>query len=128
MLVYQSVKSHDEMMRAMKGVTKSLTKLNAKISLPGLQKVMTDFMRENEKSEITSEMIGDTLDDAMEEEGSAEEEDKIVNQVLDELGVNMSQETPSAPEGSIGRADKAVESQVSGKVMYVTYFYSLVDI
>lgn len=122
MLVYQSVKSHDEMMRAMKGVTKSLTKLNAKISLPGLQKVMTDFMRENEKSEITSEMIGDTLDDAMEEEGSAEEEDKIVSQVLDELGVNMSQETPSAPEGSIGRADKAVESQVSGKVMYVTYF------
>lgn len=122
MLVYQSVKSHDEMMRAMKGVTKSLTKLNAKISLPGLQKVMTDFMRENEKSEITSEMIGDTLDDAMEEEGSAEEEDKIVSQVLDELGVNMSQETPSAPEGGIGRADKAVESQVSGKVMFVTYF------
>ena len=39
------------MMRAMKGVTKSLTKLNAKISLPGLQKVMTDFMRENEKSD-----------------------------------------------------------------------------
>lgn len=118
MLAYQSVKSHDEMMRAMKGVTKSLTKLNAKISLPGLQKVMTDFMRENEKSEITSEMIGDTLDDAMEEEGSAEEEDKIVSQVLDELGVNMSQETPSAPEGSIGRADKAGESQVSGKVNF----------
>ena len=109
------MKSHDEMMRAMKGVTKSLTKLNAKISLPGLQKVMTDFMRENEKSEITSDMIGDTLDDAMEEEGSAEEEDKIVSQVLDELGVNMSEQTPSAPLGNISRADKSAESNITGR-------------
>jgi hypothetical protein len=36
------------------------------------------------------------------------------------LGVNMSQETPSAPEGSIGRADKAGESQVTGKTL-LTY-------
>ena len=35
----KTIKSHDAMAQAMKGVTKALTKLNAKISLPGLQKV-----------------------------------------------------------------------------------------
>lgn len=69
-------------------------------------------MKENEKADITAEMIGDTLDDAMEEEGSAEEEDLIVGQVLDELGVNMSQETPSAPIGNVGKQEaKADEAQ-----------------
>ena len=100
------------MATAMKGVTKALTQMNKKINLPGLQKIMAEFMKENEKADITAEMIGDTLDDAMEEEGSAEEEDLIVGQVLDELGVNMSQETPSAPIGNVGKQEaKADEAQ-----------------
>jgi len=100
------------MATAMKGVTKALTQMNKKINLPGLQKIMAEFMKENEKADITAEMIGDTLDDAMEEEGSAEEEDRIVGQVLDELGVNMSQETPSAPEGHLKQQEaKADEAQ-----------------
>ena len=108
----QTIKSHDAMATAMKGVTKALTQMNKKINLPGLQKIMAEFMKENEKADITAEMIGDTLDDAMEEEGSAEEEDLIVGQVLDELGVNMSQETPSAPIGNVGKQEaKADEAQ-----------------
>ena len=67
---------------AMKGVTKALISMNKKTDLPGLQKVMADFMRENEKSEITQEALGDAMDDAMEEEGSSEQEDSIVNQVF----------------------------------------------
>ena len=66
---------------AMKGVTKALVSMNKKMDLPALQKVMTDFMRENEKSEMTQEALGDAMDDAMEEEGSSEQEDNIINQV-----------------------------------------------
>ena len=66
---------------AMKGVTKALISMNKKMDLPGLQKVMADFMRENEKSEITQEALAEAMDDAMEEEGSSEQEDNIVNQV-----------------------------------------------
>mmetsp|Transcript_29656 Transcript_29656/g.50067 ORF Transcript_29656/g.50067 Transcript_29656/m.50067 type:complete len:219 (+) Transcript_29656:184-840(+) len=112
-LKMQTVKSHDAMAQAMKGVTKALTAMNKKVNMPGLQKIMTEFMRENEKSEITSEMIGDTLDDAMEEEGSAEEEEMIVGQVLDELGINMSEATPAAPEGAI--AAKEGDTKVEEK-------------
>ena len=82
------------MAQAMKGVTKALTKLNNKISLPGLQKVMADFMRENERAEITEEVIGDTIDDAMADENSEAEENVIVSQVLDELGINVSESVP----------------------------------
>jgi charged multivesicular body protein 2A len=102
------------MATAMKGVTKALTQMNKKINLPGLQKIMAEFMKENEKADITAEMIGDTLDDAMEEEGSAEEEELIVGQVLDELGVNMSQDMSSVPVGSVGgvkQEAKADEAQ-----------------
>ena len=40
-----------------------------------------DFARENERSELTGELIGDTLDDALADDGDAEAEDKIVSQV-----------------------------------------------
>lgn len=42
------------------------------------------------------ETIGDTLDDAMAEEGSEAEEEKIVSQVLDELGVGLGESLPDA--------------------------------
>mmetsp|Transcript_70083 Transcript_70083/g.146134 ORF Transcript_70083/g.146134 Transcript_70083/m.146134 type:complete len:218 (+) Transcript_70083:50-703(+) len=114
-LKMQTVKSHDAMATAMKGVTKALGSMNKKINLPGLNKIMAEFMRENEKADMTSEMIGDTLDDAMEEEGSAEQEDLIVGQVLDELGINMDIDTPVAPVGtnvaSAQAADAKAEEQ-----------------
>eukprot|EP01039_Chlorochromonas_danica_P010647 gene10647-11804_t len=100
-LKIQTVKSHDAMAQAMKGVTQALGKMNKKINLPGLQKIMAEFLKENERGELTQEMMGDTIDDALEEEGSAEEESLIINQVLDELGVNTAAATPAAPQGAI---------------------------
>jgi charged multivesicular body protein 2A len=76
-----TIKSHDAMAGAMKGVTKAMTKMNKMNDVPALQKLMTDFMRENEKSDMTQEVIADTLDDAFDEEGAVEEEELIVNQV-----------------------------------------------
>lgn len=40
-----------------------------------------EFARENERSELTGELIGDTLDDALADDGDAEAEDQIVSQV-----------------------------------------------
>lgn len=98
-LKMQTIKSHDAMANAMKGVTKALTKMNQKMDIPGLQKIMSEFERENEKAEATEDMIGDTLDDAMADEGSEEQENLVVGQVLDELGINFSENVPRAPVG-----------------------------
>jgi charged multivesicular body protein 2A len=81
-LKMQTIKSHEAMASAMKGVTKALISMNSKMNIPGLQKVMAEFLRENERAELTQEALADTLDDAMAEEGSSEQEDLIVNKVL----------------------------------------------
>lgn len=106
-LKIQTVKSHDAMAQAMKGVTKALGQMNKKINLPGLQKIMGEFLKENERAEVTQEMMGDTIDDALEEEGSAAEEDMIVSQVLDELGINTASATPAAPMGAVAGKGEA---------------------
>jgi charged multivesicular body protein 2A len=55
---------------------------------------MAEFMKENERAEISEEIIGDAIDDAMTEENSEAEENAIVGQVLDELGINLSESVP----------------------------------
>ena len=108
---YKTIKSHDARAQAMKGVTKALVGMNKKINLPGMQKIMAEFMRENEKADMTQEMIGDTLDDAMEEEGTEAEENAIVGQVLDELGINLSEGAPIAPTGNMKVAVSAAPEE-----------------
>lgn len=101
-LKIQSIKSHQAMADAMKGVTKAMVAINNKMKLPALQKIMTEFVRENEKSEVTQEMIGDTIDDAMEQEGSAEDEEAVVGSVLAEIGIDLTGMVPEAPTATAG--------------------------
>jgi charged multivesicular body protein 2A len=105
-LKMQTIKSNEAMSDAMKGVTKALVAMNKKMSLPALQKMMRDFMTENERAEMTQEAVGDTLDDAFEEEGSSAEEERIVGQVLAELGVNVSNAVPEAPSSTVASETK----------------------
>merc|ERR1712003_366996 len=46
-------------------------------------------------------MGGDAIDDAMGEGDTEEEEDQIVNQVLDEIGISMGEEIPTANFGAL---------------------------
>ena len=96
---------------AMKGVTKAMIRMNKQISLPGLQKIMNEFMKENERAEINQEMIGDTIDDAMGEEANAAEEDALYNQVLDELGIEQSNLIPNAPANEVANESSASQAQ-----------------
>lgn len=107
-LKMQTIKSNEAMADAMKGVTKALVAMNKKVKLPGLQKLMVEFMTENERAEIMQEAIGDTMDDAFEEEGASLEEDKIVSQVLDELGLGVNASVPEAPVGSQKEPEEGV--------------------
>jgi charged multivesicular body protein 2A len=68
--------------------TQALKSMNKQMSLPGLQKVMAEFMKENERSEMVMETLGDTMDEAFEVEGEQEDEEMIVNQILDEMGIS----------------------------------------
>ncbi len=54
------------------GVTKALKRMNTKLNLPQLQKIMMEFEKESEIMDIKEETISDTLDDVL---GEGDEEE-----------------------------------------------------
>lgn len=85
----QTVKSTNAMADALKNVTHSMVRMNKVLNVPGLQKILQEFMRENERMEMTEEMMGDAVDMALGDEEDAIESDAVVNQVLSEIGVEI---------------------------------------
>mmetsp|Transcript_9580 Transcript_9580/g.13576 ORF Transcript_9580/g.13576 Transcript_9580/m.13576 type:complete len:222 (+) Transcript_9580:60-725(+) len=113
-LKLQTVKSHQAMADAMKSTTTAMVKMNKAVDAPAINKMMAEFEKENMKSEMMQEIMGELLDDAMEQDGDAEEEDKIVSQVLDEIGVSFGEEIPDAP--MIGTGTTVADSNKEEKV------------
>lgn len=62
----QTLKSTQAMADAMRGATKAMGAMNKQMNLPALTKIMREFERQNEKMEMTSEMMGDAVDDTFE--------------------------------------------------------------
>jgi hypothetical protein len=88
--IVQTVRSNEQMMQTMKGATQLLGGMNRSMNLPALQKIAMDFERENDIMDQRQEIFEDATDDmmGMDEE---EESDEVVNQVLDEIGVDLGQ-------------------------------------
>ncbi|KAF3280794.1 Charged multivesicular body protein 2A, variant 3 [Orbilia oligospora] len=83
----QTVRSNQQMMESMKGATGLLRTMNATTNLPALQKIMMDFQKESDMMEFREEVMSEAIDDVngLEDE---EETDEVLNQVLDEIGVD----------------------------------------
>ncbi|WVQ94573.1 hypothetical protein IAU59_001653 [Kwoniella sp. CBS 9459] len=97
----QTLRSNEQMAQAMKGATRAMGQMNRSLNLPQIQKIMNDFERESSTMDMKEEMMSDAVDDAMEgeDEGEGEEveSDKILKEVLDEIGMNMNESLASAP-------------------------------
>lgn len=77
-------------MQSMKGATSLLSGMNRQMNLPALQRIAMEFERENDIMDQRQEMMDDAIDDVtgLEDE---EEGEEVVNQVLDEIGVDLNQ-------------------------------------
>uniref|UniRef100_A0A6G1S094 Charged multivesicular body protein 2A n=1 Tax=Hypotaenidia okinawae TaxID=2861861 RepID=A0A6G1S094_9GRUI len=112
-LKIQTLKSNNSMAQAMKGVTKAMATMNRQLKLPQIQKIMMEFEKQAEIMEMKEELMNDAIDDAMGDEDDEEESDAVVSQVLDELGLNLTDELATLPNpgGSLaageGRAPEA---------------------
>lgn len=73
----------------MKGATKIIGGMNRSMNLPALSKIAQDFERENDIMEQRQEMMEDAVDDALGNPEEEEESEEVVNQILDELGVEF---------------------------------------
>merc|ERR1740131_881546 len=102
-LKIQTLKSQNSMAQAMKGVTKAMMSMNKQMKLPEIQKIMQEFEKQSEIMDMKEEMMSDVIDDTLEGEDDEEESDAIVTQVLDELGLQLTDQISgvNAPSGSI---------------------------
>jgi len=97
----QTLRSNQQMADAMKGATRAMASMNRGLNLPQIQKIMQDFEKENSMMDMKEEMMSDAVDDVMDDEAEEEEEegDKILKEVLDEIGVGLLQQLTDAPTG-----------------------------
>merc|ERR1719411_134970 len=96
-LKIQTLKSQNAMAQAMKGVTKAMMSMNKQMKLPEIQKIMQEFEKQSEIMDMKEEMMSDVIDDALGDEDDEEESDAIVTQVLDELGLQMTDQITGVP-------------------------------
>lgn len=114
-LKIQTLKSNNAMANAMKGVTKAMQTMNRQLKLPQIQKIMMEFEKQSEIMDMKEEMMNDAIDDAMGDEDDEDESDAIVSQVLDELGLQLTDELSGLPSTgqSLGVANKAKAPQAA---------------
>lgn len=87
----QTVRSNQQMMESMKGATKLLGSMNRQMNLPALQRIAMEFEKENDIMDQRQEMMDDAIDDVTGLEDDEVEGEEVVNQVLDEIGVDLGQ-------------------------------------
>jgi charged multivesicular body protein 2A len=90
----QTVRTNEQMMQAMKGATGVLGSMNRSMNLPALQRIAMEFEKENDIMDQRQEMMDDAIDDVTGLEDEAEGEE-VVEQVLEEIGVDLRQAVSS---------------------------------
>ncbi|BFZ25242.1 hypothetical protein BsWGS_28281 [Bradybaena similaris] len=107
--------SNMKMAGALATTTKTMTQMNKVMDPQKTAAMMREFEKESAKMDMTGEMMDDTLDDILAESGDEEEEDAIVNQVLDEIGIEISGKlvnAPSAHKGRLGESTSAADAEI----------------
>lgn len=94
----QTVRTNEQMMQAMKGATGILGSMNRSMNLPALQRIAMEFEKENDIMDQRQEMMDDAIDDVT---GLEDEEDgeEIVEQILEEIGVDLMESMGQTPQG-----------------------------
>lgn len=116
------MQSQMKMAGAMGTTAKTMQAVNKKMDPQKTMQTMQNFQKETAKMEMTEEMINDTLDDLFEDSGDEEESQDIVNQVLDEIGIEISgkmahapsagRKTPAAAAASTSKADGISDEEI----------------
>lgn len=95
----QTLRSNQQMADAMRGATRAMASMNKGLNLPAIQRIMNEFERESAAMDMKEELMSEAVDGVMEDDAEDEEEegDKILQQVLEEIGIDMSQKLGETP-------------------------------
>lgn len=97
---------------AMSTTAKTMTDMNKIMKPEQVAADMRAFSQASTKMDMTDEMVNDTLDDLLTESGDEEEGDKVVQQVLDEIGIEISGKMAAAPAAHRGKVGESSKSQL----------------
>jgi len=110
-----TMKATAAMNEAMAGATKALSKMNAKMSVPEMQKIVMEFQRQCGIADTKQEMMEDSIQDIV--EGDVDEEsEEIINQTLEEIGVNLGSSLPDVPAEETVMKDRSAQKARPKKV------------
>lgn len=113
----QTLRSNQQMAEAMKGATRAMGMMNRTMNLPAVQRIMREFERESATMDMKEEMMGDAVDEAMDDEadgiGEEEEGDAILKEVLDEIGVGLNQQLGATPNVLPGAQESVPAERVA---------------
>ena len=87
----------------MQGVTKAVKAMGEDIGTAAVAQTMKTFERELASLDMADEMLGDTLDDALDTLEDDEGADELVNQILDEESMVVEIAMPAVPSGTSTR-------------------------
>ncbi len=118
-LQMQTMSSTHAFMESMKTATMSMRRMNAQMRLPALQKIMMEFQKQSEMMGMSQELMGDAIDDALADEDEEEETENVVNQILDEIGISLTDQLPDVKGGQMkstttASKDKVLEDRLNG--------------
>lgn len=106
----QTLRSNQQMAEAMRGATRAMASMNRGLNLPAITKIMNDFEKESSMMDMKEESMSEAVD-MLDEEDEEEETDEVLNQVLDEIGINLAQQLTDAPTGIAAQSSLLTSKQ-----------------
>lgn len=87
--------------------------MNKGLNLPAIQRIMAEFEKESAMMDMKESVMSDVVDDVMDDELEDEEEegDKLLKEVFDEIGVDLSQQVSSSSITTCILKDEVLTSQ-----------------
>ena len=83
----RTMQSTATMATAMRSATRAMATLNRQMNNAQLQQIMMMFEREGEVMELKQDIMDDTIDDVMSSPLDGEQEEELINQIMDEIGI-----------------------------------------
>lgn len=93
----------------------TMADMNSILKPEAISGTIRNFQKANMQMEMTDEMINDTLDELLDDSGDEIETNSVVNQVLDEIGIEISSLMPNAPSTHAGKDSLQQREQRTNK-------------
>lgn len=96
----KAMESQAKMAHAMGSTAKVMGAMNKQMKVEDIQRTMMNFEKESTKMEMAGELMDDTLDSLLAGSDDEAEEDAVVSQVLDEIGIDIERKLDGVGVGS----------------------------